>query len=318
MAARDSSNDVSKPNARFRPSKGGSLRELLIKTLLAMCSALSILTTLGIIYVLVHEGNAFFQADGVSFWGFISGVRWNPLIGSEKHFGVWALISGTMLVSLIAMAIAIPLGLVTAVYLSEYARPRVRAIVKPTLEVLAGIPTVVYGFFALTLITPALKFMHDGFNTYNAMSAGIAVGILCLPIISSLVEDALQAVPRSLREGAFGLGATKFEVSVKIVLPAALSGIISAVLLAIARAIGETMVVALAAGSRPQFTLDPRQDIQTMTGWMVQMALGDVSNFSIEYLSLYAVAGVLFIITLMLTIVGNLTRNRFREVYSES
>ncbi len=318
MATQKSATDVSKPNARFRPSKGGYLRETLVKTLLAMCSALSILTTLGIIYVLVHEGIAFFQAEGVSFCGFISGVRWNPLIGSEKHFGVWALISGTMLVSLIAMAIAIPLGLVTAVYLSEYARPRVRAIVKPTLEVLAGIPTVVYGFFALTMITPALKFLHGGFNTYNAMSAGIAVGILCLPIVSSLVEDALQAVPRSLREGAFGLGATKFEVSVKIVLPAALSGIISAVLLAIARAIGETMVVALAAGSRPQFTLDPRQDIQTMTGWMVQMALGDVSNFSIEYLSLYAVAGVLFVITLLLTIVGNLTRSRFREVYSES
>ncbi|MCA9159676.1 MAG: phosphate ABC transporter permease subunit PstC [Planctomycetales bacterium] len=318
MSAHESTIDLSQRPARFRPSKGGYLRETLVKTLLAMCSALSILTTLGIIYVLAHEGSAFFQAEGVSFWGFISEVRWNPLIGSEKHFGVWALISGTMLVSLIAMAIAIPLGLLTAVYLSEYARPRVRAIVKPALDVLAGIPTVVYGFFALTMITPALKLLHDGFNTYNAMSAGIAVGILCLPIVSSLVEDALQAVPRSLREGAFGLGATKFEVSVKIVLPAALSGIISAVLLAIARAIGETMVVALAAGSRPQFTLDPRQDIQTMTGWMVQMALGDVSNFSIEYLSLYAVAGVLFVITLMLTIVGNLTKNRFREVYAES
>ncbi len=304
-------------DVKFRPLKGVYLREAIIKLLLAAGCALSILTTLGIITILVHEGRQFFQSEGVSFWGFMTGIRWNPLIGSEKHFGVWALVSGTMLVSLIAMAIAIPLGLVTAVYLSEYARPGVRAIVKPTLEVLAGVPTVVYGFFALTVITPGLKFLHDGFNTYNAMSAGIAVGILCLPIVSSLVEDALQAVPLSLREGAFGLGATKFEVSVKIVLPAALSGIISAILLAIARAVGETMVVALAAGSRPQFTLDPRQDIQTMTGWMVQMALGDVSNFSIEYLSLYAVAGVLFTLTLCLTIIGNIVRNRFREVYSD-
>jgi phosphate transport system permease protein len=213
------------------------------------------------------------------------------------------------------MALAIPLGLVTAIYLSEYAHRRVRAILKPTLEVLAGIPTVVYGFFALTFITPMLKWFHDGFNTYNAMAAGIAVGILCLPIVSSLVEDSLRAVPRSLREAAYGLGATKFEVSTKVVVPAALSGIISAILLAVSRAIGETMIVALAAGSRPQFTFDPREDVQTMTGWMVQMALGDVSNFNIEYTSMYAVAAVLFVITLALTFSGNVVRARFREEY---
>ena len=253
----------------------------------------------------------------VTLADFLSGSEWNPLIGREsaKKFGVWALVSGTLIVSVIAMLLALPLGLVTAVYLSEYAHPRVRATVKPTLEVLAGIPTVVYGFFALTVITPSLQFFHKGFNTYNATAAGLAVGILCLPIVSSLVEDALQAVPRSLRAGAYGLGATKFEVSTKVVLPAALSGIISAFLLAVARTVGETMIVALAAGSRPHLTLDPRDDTQTMTGWMVQMALGDNSNFDMTYLSMYAVAAVLFLITLALTYAGNVVRKRFREEY---
>lgn len=253
----------------------------------------------------------------VTLLDFITGYKWNPLIGphTARKFGVWALISGTLMVSVIAMAVAIPLGLVTAVYLSEYAHPRVRAIVKPTLEVLAGIPTVVYGFFALTVITPALQFVHSGFNTFNATAGGLAVGILCLPIVSSLVEDALQAVPRSLREGAYGLGATKFEVSIKVVLPAALSGIISAFLLAISRTVGETMIVALAVGSRPHLTTDPREDSQTMTGWMVQMALGDNSNFDMTYMSMYAVAVVLFLITLALTFAGNIVRKRFREEY---
>lgn len=248
---------------------------------------------------------------------FFTSSKWEPLIGreSEKHFGVWALITGTLLVSVIAMALALPLGLITAIYLSEYAHPRVRALIKPTLEVLAGIPTVVYGFFALTVITPTLQYFHGGFNTFNAMAGGIAVGILCLPIVSSLVEDALQAVPRSLREGAFGLGATKFEVSTKVVVPAALSGIISAFLLAVSRAIGETMIVAICVGSRPQMSFDPRDDMQTMTGWMVQMALGDVSNYDMEYLSMYAVAAVLFIMTLTLTFTGNIVRKRFREEY---
>ncbi len=253
----------------------------------------------------------------VTLVGFLTGSKWQPLIGreSEKKFGVWALVTGTLMVSVIAMCIALPLGLITAIYLSEYANARVRATIKPTLEVLAGIPTVVYGFFALTVITPTLKTFHDGFNTFNAMAGGIAVGILCLPIVSSLVEDALQAVPRSLREGAYGMGATKFEVSTKVVVPAALSGIISAFLLAVSRAVGETMIVALCVGSRPQMSLDPRDDMQTMTGWMVQMVLGDVSNYDVEYLSMYAVAALLFLMTLALTFAGNLVRRRFREEY---
>ena len=281
-----------------------------------MCGVFSIATTATIIAVLSVEAVRFFRMEEVSAVQFFTTSQWNPLLGQEKHFGVWSLISGTMLVTAVAMALALPLGLITAVYLSEYAPRNLRAFLKPTLEVLAGIPTVVYGFFALTVITPALKFFDDGFNVYNAFSAGIAVGILCLPTVSSLTEDALQAVPRALREGAYGLGATKFDVSIKVVLPAALSGIVSAFLLAIARAVGETMIVALAAGSMPHLTADPREEVQTMTGFMVQMALGDVSNFGAEYLSMYAVAAMLFVMTLTLTVIGGLVRKRFREAYA--
>jgi phosphate transport system permease protein len=303
-----------KKKLQFRSLKATYARERGVKSLLVACSTLSVFTTIAIVVVLFFEASRFFQAEGVSIIGFFTGTEWSPLIGKDKSFGIWALISGTLWVSLVAMMVALPLGLVTAIYLSEYAHPRIRAMVKPTLEILAGIPTVVYGFFALTVITPGLQtFLTVG--SYNVIAAGIAVGILCLPIVSSLVEDALQAVPRSLREGAYGLGATKFEVSVKVVVPAALSGIVSAFLLAISRTIGETMIVALAAGSNPHLTLDPRDETQTMTGWMVQMALGDVSNFDISYLSMYAVAAVLFVMTLALTFCGNLIRLRFREEY---
>jgi phosphate transport system permease protein len=220
-----------------------------------------------------------------------------------------------MVVTTIAMAFALPLGLVTAVYLSEYARPKVRNILKPVLEILAGVPTVVYGFFALTFITPMLQWFHSGFNVYNAMSGGLAVGILCLPTICSLTEDSLRAVPRALREGALALGGTKFEVTVKVIVPAALSGIISAFLLAAARAIGETMIVALAVGAMPRLSADPRTDMQTMTGFMASMSTGDHSAYGIEYLSMYAVAFTLFLMTFTLTLLGALVRKKFREAY---
>lgn len=282
---------------------------------LIAAAAFSILVTFTIIFVLFGEAIQFFRMPEVSLQEFLFTTQWNPLLGDKKHFGVWPLVCGTVLVTGVAMLVAVPLGLITAVYLSEYAPRKVRSIIKPTLEMLAGVPTVVYGFFALTVITPALKWFHDGFNVYNVFSAGIAVGILCLPTISSLAEDALQAVPRSLREGSLGLGGTRFDTTVKVVLPAALSGIVSAILLASARAIGETMIVALAAGSLAQLTLDVRQPVQTITAFMVQMALGDVSNFSVEYYSMYAVAAVLFLMTFSLTIVGQIVRQRFREVY---
>jgi len=290
-------------------------RETVIYAILIASGLFSLLITGAIIYVLAIETVSFFRSDGVTFANFFGSTTWNPLLGGTKSFGIWALICGTMLVTAIAMSIALPLGLITAIYLSEYAPRRVRNVLKPVLEVLAGVPTVVYGFFALMTITPILQWLHGGFSVYNAASAGIAVGILCLPTVCSLAEDALQAVPRGLREGAYGLGATRFDVSVKVVVPAALSGIISAFLLAIARAVGETMIVALAAGSLAQATLDPRQQVQTMTGFMVQMASGDVSNYGTEYYSMYAVAFTLFIMTLALTMVGNIVRRRFREAY---
>jgi phosphate transport system permease protein len=290
-------------------------REIGIYFLLILCGLFSLLVTAAIIFVLVTETLNFFSSPEVTIGNFLGSTKWNPLLGGTKSFGIWALISGTMLVTVIAMVIALPLGLVTAIYLSEYAPSNVRRTLKPILEVLAGVPTVVYGFFALMTITPVLQWLHGGFDVYNAASAGIAVGILCLPTVCSLAEDALQAVPRSLRDGAYGLGGTRFDVSMKVVVPAALSGIISAFLLAIARAVGETMIVALAAGSLPQVTVDPRAQVQTMTGFMVQMASGDVSNYGTEYYSMYAVAFTLFVMTLSLTMIGNIVRKRFREAY---
>lgn len=297
-------------------SKGlRSMRESAVLVGLVLCAVFSILTTVSIIAILAHESRTFFAMPDVSVWAFLTDLRWSPLLGAEKHYGIWPLVCGTLLVSAVAMAVALPLGLITAIYLSEYAPPRVRAVLKPILEVVAGIPTVVFGFFALTIITPALQWLHSGFNIYNATSAGLAVGIMCLPIVTSLAEDALRAVPDTLREGAYGLGATRYEASLQVVVPAALSGIIAAFLLAIARAVGETMIVALAAGAAPKITLDPRSEIQTMTGYMVQIFLGDASNYGSEYYSSYAVAAALFAITLVLTIIGHRIRVRFRQVY---
>lgn len=300
---------------KMRSRRIQKMKEAVILKTLGTATMLSICVTLAIVVILGVETLKFFQQDEVSVKEFLTTGQWNPLLGSEKHFGIWSLVCGTFLVAGIALLVAVPFGLITAIYLSEYAAPRVRSVLKPALEILAGIPTVIYGFFALTIITPGLKFFDESFGSYNALSAGIAVGVLILPIVTSLSEDALKAVPNNLREGALGLGATQYDVSLKIVFPAALSGIVSAVLLASARAIGETMIVALAAGSTPRVTADVRQEIQTMTSFMVQMALGDVSNYGVEYLSMYSVAFTLFICTLIFTIIGAIIRKRFREVY---
>ncbi len=300
---------------RPRSKRLQRIRERGIALLLAGCGLFSVMITVTIIVVLAKETIAFFGLDEVSITDFLFGTQWNPLLGADKHFGIWPLVCGTMAVTAVAMSFALPLGLITAIYLSEYAPPKLRAVLKPSLEVLSGIPTVVFGFFALTMLTPALQWFHDGFQVYNAFSAGLAVGMMCLPIVCSLTEDALRAVPRGLREGGYAVGANKFEVSVKIVVPAAMSGVVAAFLLAIARAIGETMIVALAAGSAPRLTLDPRSEVQTMTGYMVQIFLGDASNFGPEYLSSYAVAAMLFLFTFILTVIGHRVRMRFREVY---
>ena len=301
---------------RPRSVAARKLREKVIVGSLAVAACFSILVTATIIMVLARETWGFFQFPDVSLAEFFGGLEWNPLLGAEKHFGIWPLVCGTLLIAAIAASFALPIGLVTAVFLSEYASPKVRATLKPTLEILAGIPTVVYGFFALTVITPLLQKVAPGtFGSYNAMSAGLATGIMVLPIVCSLSEDALRAVPRSLRDGALALGGTKFDVSVKVVVPAALSGIVAAFLLALSRAIGETMIVALAAGGIAQITASPAAEVQTMTAYMVQIFLGDAPATGVEYKSSYAVAATLFVITFALTMLGQYILRRFREEY---
>ncbi len=292
-----------------------TLRERLIVAMLALAATFSIFVTATIIVILTKETLGFFAFPDVTLGEFFGSFEWNPLLGSEKHFGIWPLVSGTLLVMAIAASFALPIGLITAVYLSEYASPRVRSVLKPALEILAGIPTVVYGFFALTVITPMLQKLTPAFGSYNAMSAGLATGIMVLPIVCSMSEDSLRAVPRSLRDGAFALGGTRFDVSVKVVIPAALSGIVAAFLLAISRAVGETMIVALAAGGIAQITANPAAEVQTMTAYLVQIFLGDAPATGVEYKSSYAVASMLFVMTFALTMVGQWTLRRFREEY---
>ena len=300
---------------KFRSLAATRFREWFIIASLGLCTLFTVLITVTIVCLLIGQTIEFFKMPETSVSDFLLGLKWNPTLGNEKHFGIWPLVCGTMWVTVIAMGVALPLGLVTAIYLSEYATPRLRNVLKPILELLAGVPTVVYGFFALAVITPGLQAIGIKVDFYNALSAGIAVGILCLPTVASLAEDALRAVPRRLREAAYGLGSTKFDVSLKVVVPAALSGIISAFLLAVARAIGETMIVAMAAGALANLTADPRQQIQTMTGHMASTATGDISNFDVRYYSIYSVALVLFFITLFLTVIGNIVRKRFQEAY---
>lgn len=287
---------------------------------LAACGFITISCTVLIVFVLLWNAIRFFSIADVSLVDFLTGKTWAPLLGTEPVFGVLPLVTGTLLVAVIAMCVALPLGLLAAIWLSEYASPRARAIIKPTLELLAGIPTVVLGFFAMMVIAPILQktFNWTGvleFGSFSAMAAGLAVGFLCLPTVCSLCEDALRMVPDSLRQGALGLGASRFETAVKVLIPAALSGIISSFLLAMARAVGETMIVAIAAGSMAVFTADPSSQVQTITGHMVAMFLGDVSNFGVEYFSSYAVGAVLFVMTLAMTVAGHLVRKKFQQAY---
>jgi phosphate transport system permease protein len=292
-------------------------RERFVRCVLFACAALSIFTTLAVIVMLSTQSASFFREPGVGVWSFLTGTTWQPAAQSaeDRAFGVIPLVSGTLLIAAISACISLPLGLLTAIYLSEYAHPRVRTVLKPVLEILAGIPTVVYGFFAIVLITPLLRTILPELGPFNALSAGIAVGIMCLPIVTSLSEDALRAVPRSLREGAYAVGGTKFDVTCKVVVPAALSGVIAAFLLAISRAVGETMIVALAAGMTPNLTIDPTESVQTMTGFIIDTVKGETPAGSIQRKSIFAVGAVLFVITLAFTVLGNRVLARFREVY---
>jgi phosphate transport system permease protein len=264
--------------------------------------------------VLVTESLNFFGNDEITLTEFLTTTTWQPVI---DEFGVIPLVNSTMIISIIAMLLAIPLGLASAIYLSEYATPRVRRILKPTLEVLAGIPTVVYGYFALTFVTPLLRgiFGNDVVEIYNMASAGIVVGILIIPLIASLSEDALSSVPRSLREAAYGVGATRFETATRVVVPGALSGVIASFIIGISRAIGETMIVALAAGAGPAFTFNPFEAAETMTGYIARISKGDVSYGTPDYNSIFAIGLLLFTITLTLNIISQRIVRRFREVY---
>lgn len=276
------------------------------------CAAISTVTTIAVIGVLAVETWGFLQQ--VSIVEFLFGTKWSPLL-VPKAYGLLPLLAGTMLIVVGASLVALPIGLACAVYLSEYASNRARSILKPVLEVLAGIPTVVYGFFALTFVTPLLKILLPQTHIFNAASGAIVVGIMVLPMVASLCDDALRAVPASLREGAYSLGATSFEVTARIVVPAGLSGIFAAFVLAVSRAIGETMAVTLAAGATPNLTLNPLESIQTMTAYIVQVSLGDTPAGTLTYQTLFAVASVLFLITLVLNIVANIVMKRFQEVY---
>ena len=286
--------------------------ERIIKAVLFICSVVSIFTTIGIVSVLIFEAALFFQE--VSIVEFLTSTKWTPLFAS-KHFGILPLVTGTMLASVGAMIVALPLGLLSAIYLSEYAPEVARRIIKPVLEVLAGIPTVVYGYFALLFVTPILRGISDNISVFNALSASIVMGIMILPMVSSLSEDAMRSVPRSLREGAYALGSTKLEVSTRVVIPAALSGIVAAFILAMSRAIGETMIVTVAAGQNPTFTLNPFVPIETMTAYIVQVSLGDTPTGTLEFKTIFAVGLSLFVITLAMNLVSQYIVRRFREVY---
>ena len=286
--------------------------ERAIAVALFLSAFLSILITVGIVAVLLFEALAFF--GDVTFWEFITGTRWTPLF-SSKQFGVLALVAGTTLTALLAMLVSLPLGLLSAIYLSEYAPDRIRRLVKPILEVLAGIPTVVYGYFALLFVTPILRNISGDISVFNALSASIVMGIMILPMVSSLSEDAMRSVPRNLREAAYALGSTKLEVSTLVVVPAALSGIMSAFILAVSRAIGETMIVTIAAGQNPSFTLNPFVPIETMTAYIVQVSQGDAPAGSIEFKTIFAVALLLFVMTLVMNLLSQYVVSRFREEY---
>ncbi len=289
--------------------------EYLVMVALLLCAAVSVATTFAIIYVLFADAVGFFRE--VSLWHFLNpGNEWQALF-DPRSFGVWELVAGTVNVTLWSMVIALPLGLAAAVYLSEYAHVQTRRFLKPLLELLAGVPTVVYAYFALTFVSDdvLLPLFGDRVSFFNSFSASIMLAVMILPTIASVSEDAMASVPRDLREAAYGLGATRLEVAFRVVFPAAISGIMAAILLAIARVIGETMIVAVAAGSTPHLTLSPLESIQTMTGYMLQVALGDAARGTLDYTSLFAVGALLFLMTFALNVGAQVIVRRFREAY---
>ncbi|HBI23016.1 MAG: phosphate ABC transporter permease subunit PstC [Nitrospirae bacterium RIFCSPLOW2_12_42_9] len=288
------------------------VKERLIEGALFLSGLFSIFITIGIIAVLFFETYEFFKE--VSIFEFLTDTQWTPLF-SEKHFGVLPLFAGTFLTTVIAIIVALPLGLVSAIFLSEYAPERIRVMIKPVLEILAAVPTVVYGYFALLFVTPLLQTIIPDISGFNALSPGIVMGVMIIPIVSSLSEDAMHAVPMGLREGAYALGATRLQVATRVVVPAAFSGIAASFILGISRAVGETMILAIAAGQQPRLTMNPFVPIETVTAYIVQVSLGDTPTGTIEYKTIFAVGISLFLVTFGLNVVSYWLRKRFREVY---
>lgn len=301
------------PQLFFDKGKVKKAKEGVIHLLLFLCACVSVLTTLGIVAVLGIEGAMFFRQ--VSIGEFLFDTEWTPLF-SEKHFGILPLVSGTLMTSAIALFVSLPLGLIIAIYMSEFAESRVRSILKPLLEVLAGIPTVVYGYFALLFVTPFLqRNFFPEMSSVNALSAGLVMGIMILPMVASLSEDALYVIPRSLREGSYALGSNKLQMIFGVLVPSAFGGIIASFILAMARAVGETMIVAIAAGQQPRLTLNPLEAVETMTAYIVQISMGDTPHGTLEFQTIFAVAAALFLMTLVLNMVSLALRERYERVF---
>jgi phosphate transport system permease protein len=287
-------------------------REKAIEAVLLLAACVSVFTTVGIVYILVKESWSFFQA--VPLWDFLTDTQWTPLF-SDAHFGIMVLLSGTLTSSAVALAIAIPLGTIIAIYLSEFAGHKTRETLKPLLELLSGVPTIIYGYFALLFVTPLLQKLIPGLPGFNVLSAGLVMGIMIIPYVSSLSEDAMRAVPMSLREGSYAMGATRFQTAVNVVFPAALSGIAAAYILGISRAVGETMILAVAAGMQPNLSLNPLEPAATITSYIVQVALGDLPHGSTGYQTIFAAGLTLMLITLVFNLLGYWLRRRYREAY---
>jgi phosphate transport system permease protein len=297
---------------RLSRRKTRHLRERVIEFILFSAAAFSVAVTLGIVYVLVSESYHFFQK--VSLWEFLTDTQWTPLF-DDAHYGIMVLLSGTLVSSGVALAVAVPVGTIIAIYLSEFAPFSVREAAKPLLELLSGVPTVVYGYFALLFVTPLLQQLIPGLPGFNLLSAGLVMGIMIIPYVSSVSEDAMRAVPMSMREGSYAMGATRFQTAIRVVTPAALSGITAAYILGISRAVGETMILAVAAGMQPNLTWNPTEPAATITSFIVQVALGDLPHGSIGYQTIFAAGLTLLLMTLMFNVFGHLMTRRFRQVY---
>jgi phosphate transport system permease protein len=299
---------------RLAPKKIRDLREQAIELVLFLAALSSVATTIAIVGVLLYESISFFSHEEVNLWKFLTDTQWTPLF-DDKHFGVMPLLCGTLVTTAVALLVSVPLGTIIAIYLSEFAPPNLREIVKPILELLAGVPTVVYGYFALLFVTPFLQTIFPDLPGFNMLSAGLVMGIMIIPYVSSVSEDALRAIPLYLREGSYAMGATRLQTTLRVLLPASISGIAAAYILGISRAVGETMVVAIAAGGQPNLTINPFEPAQTITAYIVSVSLGDLPHGSLEYQTIFAVGLTLVLMTLVFNIIGYFMKKKYREIY---